>query len=84
MVVAGNTHRERLVSGMVEAARAAGVPVRPLGEPAALALVGGIHESVLAALEERTGDDARAALLALEDDLGAVLTAVLLPDHRRP
>ena len=72
------------VREQVEAARAAGVPVRPLGEPAALALVGGIHESVLAALEERTGDDARAALLALEDDLGAVLTAVLLPDDRRP
>jgi AcrR family transcriptional regulator len=62
------------VQAQVDDARAAGAPVAPLGDAAALALVGGIHESVLAALEDG-GDE---ALLALEDDLTGVVSAVLL------
>jgi AcrR family transcriptional regulator len=56
----------------VQAARSAGAPVPPLGDRAALALTGAIHELVLAALESGEG------LAALEDDLTAVASAVLL------
>jgi AcrR family transcriptional regulator len=58
----------------VDAARAAGAPVQPLSDTAALALAGAIHELVLAALEEDDG----AALPALEDDLAGVVSAMLL------
>lgn len=66
------------IQAEVEAARAAGAPVPPLGDRAALALTGAIHELVLAALE-RSGDERHGdGLAALEDDLAAVVSAVLL------
>jgi AcrR family transcriptional regulator len=58
----------------VTTAITAGAPARPLGDTAALALVGAIHELVLATLE----DDRGAELPALADDVTAVVTAVLL------
>jgi AcrR family transcriptional regulator len=70
------------IQAEVEAARAAGAPVPPLGDRAALALTGAIHELVLAALE-RSGDERQRGrrgdgLEALEDDLAAVVSAVLM------
>jgi AcrR family transcriptional regulator len=62
------------IQAEVDAARASGAPVPPLGERAALALTGAIHELVLAALE----DDRGASLPDLEDDVAAVVSAVLL------
>jgi AcrR family transcriptional regulator len=62
------------VQGQVAAAIAGGAPVTPLADTAALALVGAIHELVLAALEEDRG----AELPALEDDVAALVSAVLL------
>jgi AcrR family transcriptional regulator len=62
------------VQGQVAAAIEAGAPVAPLADTTALALVGAIHELVLAALE----DDRGASLPDLEDDVAAVVSAVLL------
>jgi AcrR family transcriptional regulator len=62
------------VQAQVAAAIAAGAPVAPLADTHALALVGAIHELVLAALEEDRG----AALPELEDDVAALVSAVLL------
>ena len=62
------------IQGQVAEAIAGGAPTRPLSDAAALALVGAIHELVLATLEEGRGD----ALPALDRDLADTLSAVLL------
>jgi AcrR family transcriptional regulator len=53
---------------------ASGAPTPQLGDAAALALVGAIHELVLATLEEDRGEE----LPALERDVAAMVTAVVL------
>jgi AcrR family transcriptional regulator len=55
-------------------AERAGAPVRPLGDAAALALAGGIHELVLDALQDPGGH----GLPALEADVTQVVSAALL------
>jgi AcrR family transcriptional regulator len=62
------------IQALVADAIAAGAPARPLGDRAALALVGAIHELVLATLEEDRG----AELPALDRDVVALVSAVLM------
>jgi hypothetical protein len=62
------------VQARVDDAIRAGAPAKPLSDAAALALVGAIHELVLAALEEGRGD----TLPELERDVAGVVSAVLL------
>jgi AcrR family transcriptional regulator len=61
------------IQSLVSDAIAHGAPAAPLSDRAALALVGGIHELVLAALEEDRG----AELPALDRDIAAMVAAVL-------
>ena len=61
------------IQSLVADAIAAGAPVRPLGDRAALALVGAIHELVLATLEADRG----AELPALDHDVASLVSAVL-------
>ena len=61
------------IQALVAEAIAAGAPARPLSDRAALALVGAIHELVLATLEEDRG----AELPALDHDVVARVSAVL-------
>jgi AcrR family transcriptional regulator len=62
------------IQALVADAIAAGAPARPLSDRAALALVGAIHELVLATLEEDRG----AELPALDHDMVALVSAVLI------
>jgi AcrR family transcriptional regulator len=62
------------IQTLVADAIAAGAPARPLGDRAALALVGAIHELVLATLEEDRG----AELPTLDRDVASLVSAVLL------
>jgi AcrR family transcriptional regulator len=64
------------IQSLVMDAIAAGAPATPLDDRTALALVGAIHELVLATLEEDHG----AALPELDRDMAALVSAVLL--HR--
>jgi AcrR family transcriptional regulator len=63
-------HLQAQVTGAIER----GAPARPLDDTAALALVGAIHELVLATLEEDRGTE----LPALDRDVADLLSAVLL------
>jgi AcrR family transcriptional regulator len=62
------------IQALVADAIAAGAPATPLDDRTALALVGAIHELVLATLEEDRG----AALPELDRDMAALVSAVLL------
>jgi AcrR family transcriptional regulator len=62
------------IQTQVEEAIAHGAPAAPLGDAAALALVGGIHELVLATLEEDRG----AELPALDREVADMVSATLL------
>jgi AcrR family transcriptional regulator len=62
------------IQALVGDAIAAGAPATPLDDRAALALVGAIHELVLATLE----DDRGAELPELDRDVAALVSAVLL------
>jgi AcrR family transcriptional regulator len=61
------------IQSLVADAIAQGAPATPLGDRAALALVGGIHELVLAALE----DERAAELPDLDRDIAAMVSTVL-------
>jgi hypothetical protein len=61
------------IQSLVADAVAQGAPARPLGDRAALALVGAVHELVLAELEADRGDE----LTALDHDVAALVSAVL-------
>jgi AcrR family transcriptional regulator len=66
------------IQGEVAEAIAHGSPAKPLGDAAALGLVGGIHELVLATLEEDRG----AELTTLDRDVADLVSAVLLGPTR--
>jgi AcrR family transcriptional regulator len=66
------------IQGDVAEAIAQGSPAKPLGDAAALGLVGGIHELVLAMLEEDRG----AELTTLDRDVADLVSAVLLGPTR--
>jgi AcrR family transcriptional regulator len=72
------------IQDQVAAAIAEGAPAKPLGDAAALGLVGGIHELVLATLEEDRG----AELTALDRDIADMVSAAVLgpgrPHHPGP
>ena len=61
------------IQAQVADAIAHGAPTRPLGDAAALGLVGGIHELVLATLEEDRG----AELTALDREVADMVSAVV-------
>jgi AcrR family transcriptional regulator len=62
------------IQALVDAAIADGAPARRLDDRTALALVGAIHELVLATLEEDHGS----ALPELDQDMASLVSAVLL------